>query len=77
VRIQHDYRSQPQDRFHDSAGLSNEALCQQIEQAAIDLLVDLNGYSTIGRLPLFTVSFRQLTGFCLSGCFSLPQQLGV
>jgi protein O-GlcNAc transferase len=54
-RIQHGYRSQPQDRFHDSTGLSNEALCQQIEQAAIDLLVDLNGYSTIGRLPLFTM----------------------
>ena len=45
----------PQDRFHDTTGLSNEALCRRIEQAEIDLLVDLNGYSTMGRLPLFAM----------------------
>ena len=52
-QIQHGYRGHPQDRFHDTTGLSNEALSQAIERAEIDLLVDLNGYSTMRRLPLF------------------------
>ncbi len=52
--IRHGYRGHPQDRFHDTTGLSNEALSQCIEHAEIDLLVDLNGYSAIHRLPLFT-----------------------
>jgi predicted O-linked N-acetylglucosamine transferase (SPINDLY family) len=38
-----------------TTGLSNEALSQQIQHAGIDLLVDLNGYSTMGRLPLFAL----------------------
>ena len=54
-QIKHGYRSHPQDRFHDTTGFSNEALAQQIEHAEVDLLVDLNGYSTMPRLPLFTV----------------------
>ena len=54
-RIQHGYRGHPQDRFHDTTGLSNEALAERIEQAEIDLLVDLNGYSAMQRLPLFTM----------------------
>ncbi len=54
-QIQHGYRSHPQDRFHDTTGFSNEALAQKIEHAEIDLLVDLNGYSTMRRLPLFTL----------------------
>jgi predicted O-linked N-acetylglucosamine transferase (SPINDLY family) len=29
--------------------------CGEIEQMEIDLLVDLNGYSTMGRLPLFAM----------------------
>jgi protein O-GlcNAc transferase len=54
-QIQYGYHSHPQDRFHNTTGLSNEALSQRIEHAEIDLLVDLNGYSTMGRLPLFTL----------------------
>jgi len=54
-KIQHGYRSHPQDRFHDTTGLSNEALAQRIEHAEIDVLVDLNGYSDMRRLPLFTL----------------------
>jgi predicted O-linked N-acetylglucosamine transferase (SPINDLY family) len=54
-QIQHGYHVHPQDRFHDTTGLSNEALSQRIERAEIDLLIDLNGYSTMGRLPLFTL----------------------
>jgi protein O-GlcNAc transferase len=52
-QIQHGYRGCRQDRFHDTTGLSNESLSQRIQQAEIDLLVDLNGYSMMGRLPLF------------------------
>jgi tetratricopeptide (TPR) repeat protein len=51
--IQHGYEADRRDRFHDSSRLSNEALCQEIRQAEIDVLVDLNGYSTLRRLPLF------------------------
>jgi protein O-GlcNAc transferase len=54
-QIQHGYLVNSQDRFHDTTELSNEALSQRIEHAEIDLLVDLNGYSTMGRLPLFTL----------------------
>ena len=54
-KIRHGYHGHPQDRFHDTTGLSNEALSQAIENAEIDLLVDLNGYSTMARLPLFTM----------------------
>jgi protein O-GlcNAc transferase len=53
--IRHGYRSHPQDRFYDTTRISNEVLSQAIENAEIDLLVDLNGYSTMARLPLFTL----------------------
>jgi predicted O-linked N-acetylglucosamine transferase (SPINDLY family) len=52
-RIQYGYRGQPQDQFYDTTGVSNEGLSRWIERAQIDLLVDLNGYSTLHRLPLF------------------------
>jgi protein O-GlcNAc transferase len=54
-QIRYGYRGHPQDRFHNTTGLSNEDLARQIELAKIDLLIDLNGYSTMGRLPLFTM----------------------
>jgi protein O-GlcNAc transferase len=54
-KIRYGYHAHPQDRFHNTTGLSNEALSHEIERAEIDLLVDLNGYSTMGRLPLFTM----------------------
>jgi predicted O-linked N-acetylglucosamine transferase (SPINDLY family) len=54
-QIQYGYQRHLQDRFYDTSGLSNEAVAQQIEHARIDLLVDLNGYSTMERLPLFTM----------------------
>lgn len=40
------------DYFHDIGGLSNEAAASLIEACGIELLVDLNGYSTPGRLPV-------------------------
>jgi protein O-GlcNAc transferase len=54
-QIQHGYRAHQEDRFHDTSGLSNEVLSERIQRAQIDLLVDLNGYSTMQRLPLFTL----------------------
>ena len=51
--IRHGYRVDPRDRFYDTTNLSNEALSQRIGDAEIDLLVDLNGYSAMPRLPLF------------------------
>ena len=59
-QIRYGYRGHSQDRFHDTTGLSNEALSQWIEHAEIDVLVDLNGYSTMRRLPLFTLRPAQV-----------------
>ncbi len=52
--IQSGYRAHPDDRFFDTTNLSNEALVRLIRQAEIDVLIDLNGYSNMRRLPLFT-----------------------
>jgi predicted O-linked N-acetylglucosamine transferase (SPINDLY family) len=49
------YRAQPSDRFHDISGVTNEGVAQQIADAEIDVLVDLNGYSDMRRLPLFAL----------------------
>ncbi len=53
--IRYGYRPHPQDQFHDIAGLSAEAAADLIEQARIDVLVDLNGYSTPERLPVLAL----------------------
>ena len=52
--IQSGYRAHADDRFFDTTNLSNEALVRLIRQAEIDVLIDLNGYSNMRRLPLFT-----------------------
>jgi protein O-GlcNAc transferase len=54
-RIRHGYRAHPQDRFHDSSGLSNSALAERVEAEGIDLLIDLNGYSAMERLPMIAL----------------------
>jgi predicted O-linked N-acetylglucosamine transferase (SPINDLY family) len=51
-QIRHGYRRHPEDRFYDISGLSNQAVADRIENAGVDLLVDLNGYSQMQRLPL-------------------------
>jgi protein O-GlcNAc transferase len=53
--IRYGYRAQPGDRFHDVSTLSNDSLSEEIKRAEIDVLVDLNGYSCIRRLPLFAL----------------------
>lgn len=47
------YRAQPGDAVHAIAGMPNEEVAACIERCAIDVLVDLNGYSRQTRLPLF------------------------
>lgn len=49
------FRRHPDDCFHDISGLENDAVAEMIEQAEIDLLVDLNGYSRKERLPIFAL----------------------
>jgi protein O-GlcNAc transferase len=39
--------------YHDISALGNEAAARLIEEHAIDVLIDLNGYSKLARLPLF------------------------
>ena len=73
ARIQHGYRGHLQDQFHDTTALSNEALCQRIESAEIDLLVDLNGYSTMRRLSLFTMRPAQI----IVGWFNMYATSGI
>jgi predicted O-linked N-acetylglucosamine transferase (SPINDLY family) len=46
------YRKHAQDRFYDISGLSNHSAAKRIEEAGLDLLVDLNGYSRVERLAV-------------------------
>jgi predicted O-linked N-acetylglucosamine transferase (SPINDLY family) len=55
ARIRHGYRPHPDDRFYDTTGLSNADAARMIEDQQIDILVDLNGYSRLQRLPLFAL----------------------
>lgn len=53
--IRHGYARDARDRFHDVSRLTNPEAARLIEEQAIDLLVDLNGYSRLSRLPLFAL----------------------
>ena len=53
--IQHGHRPQLKDRFFNTTSLSNEGLADLICDAEIDILIDLNGYSNMRRLPLYTL----------------------
>ncbi len=46
------YRPDPRDTFVALRGLDNDTAAQRIAAAELDLLVDLNGYSAPGRLPI-------------------------
>lgn len=46
------YQQHPSDHFLDISALSNDEAADRIEQLHLDLLIDLNGYSQLGRLPL-------------------------
>ncbi len=51
--IKRGYLAHPDDRFHDISALSNDDAAAEMRRVNLDLLVDLNGYSASGRLPLF------------------------
>jgi protein O-GlcNAc transferase len=50
------YRPDARDTFVPIRGLDNERATERIAAAELDLLVDLNGYSALGRLPV--VAYR-------------------
>lgn len=47
------YRPHASDRYHDTAGQANDDVARRILEAGVDILVDLNGYSRVERLPLY------------------------
>ncbi len=49
------YHQGPGDCFHDVTGLTNAEIARLVEAAAIDILIDLNGYSAFRRLALFAL----------------------
>lgn len=51
--ILHGYNSTDADHFFDTTRLSNEDLAALIRENEIQVLVDLNGYSDMNRLPMF------------------------
>ena len=55
------YRSHPADRVYETDKLNNAQLAELIRSSEIDILVDLNGYSTPERLPLFLGRCTPLT----------------
>jgi predicted O-linked N-acetylglucosamine transferase (SPINDLY family) len=76
TRVQHGYRKDPRDQFYDTSNLSNADVARVVEAQGIDVLVDLNGYSRAGRLPLFAprpvpVQVAWFNAFATSGmdCF--------
>jgi predicted O-linked N-acetylglucosamine transferase (SPINDLY family) len=54
-QIKTGYRPQARDRFHDISRLSNEQAAVLIENAGLHLLIDLNAYSAVSRLPLLAM----------------------
>ena len=50
------YQPHPRDQLHLTGGLSNTDLAAAIAEARIDVLIDLNAYSTQHRLGLFTAA---------------------
>ena len=71
--IRHGYRAHESDRFHDISSLSNEAAAAVIEASGIDVLVDLNGYSAPGRLPLVALQPAPL----IAGWFNMYATSGM
>lgn len=54
-KIKHGYRPHGSDKYYDISGLSNEEGARVIRDSGIELLVDLNGYSKVSRLPLLAL----------------------
>ena len=54
-QIKHGFRPHLKDRFFNTTTLPNDGLAKLIREAEIDILIDLNGYSDMRRLPLYTL----------------------
>jgi predicted O-linked N-acetylglucosamine transferase (SPINDLY family) len=79
--IEHGYRRDPRDVFHETPGLTNQELARLIEGLRIDILIDLNGYSRPSRLPLFAlrpapVQVAWFNMFATSGMVSFDYLIG-
>lgn len=46
------YHRRESDRYYDTSGLDNRQVAELIQRCGIDVLVDLNGYSDVGRLAM-------------------------
>lgn len=55
------YQPHPDDRLHPTGDLDNTGLAQTIAGQGIDVLIDLNAYSTPARLGLFTAAPAPVT----------------
>ena len=53
--IRHCYKSNSADKIYDIGKCSNEEVAETIERSSLDLLVDLNGYSAVDRLPVIAM----------------------
>ena len=53
--IQGGYRADARDCFHDISKSTNEEVAALTHRCGIDMLVDLNSYSELRRLPIFTL----------------------
>ena len=53
--IKHGYQEHLSDRFFNTASLNNAGLANLIKEAGIDVLIDLNGFSNMRRLPLYAL----------------------
>jgi predicted O-linked N-acetylglucosamine transferase (SPINDLY family) len=59
--IRHGYRPDHRDKYYDTRQLSNEALAGLIASSGVQVLIDLNGYSNLNRLPLFQKKIAPVT----------------
>ena len=75
------YDRHEEDRLHETADLDNDALASLVEEAGLDVLVDLNGYSVPERLAFFLsrrapVTLSWFNAFATSGLPGLQYVVG-
>ena len=75
------YRDWPDDHVHDVRGASNDRLTEIIRGLGLDVLVDLNGYSSMRRMPLMAqrlapVMLGWFNYFATSGSGQMDALLG-
>lgn len=54
-RLDAGYQRRPEDALHDISECTNDEAAARIRAAGIDVLIDLNGYSVPGRMPLYAL----------------------